>query len=713
MRFGRRSKSRSFLGRKAQEKKEKAPLAVASEERNALLASDTTGDENVMANDTTPEIESPDPTQQLLTLLGRFQRFVATAEGGGAQEVWSDDCMDQLIRGVEISVGENWNDVVETLTDTARILQTYENEGRANECVPFLKESYELLCLMVGDLIVDNVRSGVIEKWRNLYQGAVQQAAVAGLTLVADEVDEAQISETGAEAGPASGEETSKIDVPFELADLALTDPTEGAAPFDLAPSDAREDEALPSLDELPPLEAAIDSGLDAALVSPDESAEEVVEIYEAAASEAQKEGAGEPVEQNETSDEIVATLDAICEELGRIEHAEASQRILGLDAIDDGLSTLKSYARERGETAAEQVCLKMAEMCFLATEEKGAVDDKFFELAFAFCGIFVEAGKEPDSIAVGNWNREVEALIGRWNTEEESAEEDVQEQEEAAEGLTLDEVPAEDAELETVQPEAVDVVETGSDVALEDTGPAQDTAPLPAAGQSEAEIAVASMFETARRAMASGDTGAAKLIALQVAANIANTEAERAAELVHSTEEQLKEEGRAIGIAHEVVIQVEGGVTEAEELVVEGQCSLEACQAQSGTVESELQEAVGRIDDLDEQIRALQDKRGEECAQADEIRGNLDQQKESEQKANDDLEALKQDEHNARSALEDARQQVKRLERKRAEMEVTVDKARDTHTRQRGSVADIEQTISHIESMEPDGDGESAELLF
>src|SRR5690606_365585 len=72
---------------------------------------------------------------------------------------------------------------------TGRVLQTYENAGRANECVPFLADSYEILCLMVGDLIVDKVRSGVIRKWRERYQVALEDIAAKGLVLVRDEED--------------------------------------------------------------------------------------------------------------------------------------------------------------------------------------------------------------------------------------------------------------------------------------------------------------------------------------------------------------------------------------------------------------------------------------------------------------------------------------------------------------------------------------------
>ncbi len=128
-----------------------------------------------------------DPTQRLLTALGRFQRQVSRAEEGAPQEAWCDECMNQLITGIEIALNEDWADVKEALTDVARILQTYEDEGHADQSIYFLKDSYEILCLMVGDLIVGNVRSGVMKKWQDRYERALDELADAGLTLVDDD----------------------------------------------------------------------------------------------------------------------------------------------------------------------------------------------------------------------------------------------------------------------------------------------------------------------------------------------------------------------------------------------------------------------------------------------------------------------------------------------------------------------------------------------
>lgn len=163
-----------------------------------------------------------DPTQRLLTALGRFQRQVSRAEEGAPQEAWCDECMNQLITGIEIALNEDWADVKEALTDVARILQTYEDEGRAEQSILFLKDSYEILCLMVGDLIVGNVRSGVMKKWQDRYERALDELADAGLTLVDDDSTGDREPE-GYRGADTSSAETLEVDHGFdELLDQDL-----------------------------------------------------------------------------------------------------------------------------------------------------------------------------------------------------------------------------------------------------------------------------------------------------------------------------------------------------------------------------------------------------------------------------------------------------------------------------------------------------------
>ena len=174
-------------------REEQSASGLQAAERSAL----TQPDEISTVTPTAPAAPEPsgemvsllngDPTQQLLTALGRFQRQVNVADSGAPAEAWVDNCMDQLITGIQIAHVRGWKGVKEALTDTARILQSYDDAGAASGSVAFLQDAYEILCLMVGDLIVDNVRSGVMDKWRERYTRAVSDLEKAGHALLDDE----------------------------------------------------------------------------------------------------------------------------------------------------------------------------------------------------------------------------------------------------------------------------------------------------------------------------------------------------------------------------------------------------------------------------------------------------------------------------------------------------------------------------------------------
>lgn len=226
MRFGKRHKSwtaagRHLLGNRSEESKSGS---LAQDERSALLgwgegdefgvdaceatlqdASARSRDASLFdAPDAHDDAIKGDPTQHLLTALGRFQRQVARAEHGVPDVVWADECMNQIVAGIEIAIAQGWEGVQEALTDTARILHSYEQAGQADACISFLQGSYEILCLMVGDLIVDNIRSGVLQKWRMHYQRGVDELLRAGIPLTQDEEEEEKKTEVAPEASPSA-----------------------------------------------------------------------------------------------------------------------------------------------------------------------------------------------------------------------------------------------------------------------------------------------------------------------------------------------------------------------------------------------------------------------------------------------------------------------------------------------------------------------------
>lgn len=271
-----------------------------------------------------------DPTQHLLTALGRFQRQVARAEHGAPDTVWADECMNQIIAGIEIALEQDWDGVREALTDTARVLHSYELADQAIKCVPFLQDSYEILCLMVGDLIVDNIRSGVLQKWRAHYQRAVDELLRAGIALAEDDDDDEdeaapmpqeaahasappsiEAPEAFAPANDDAPEEEDPFGLPGESnsADIAL-DIATPAHPIVSAESSSPVDDspfALPEMFEAaaePPIEAP---SLDAHFERPE--VEEAIESAETPAEDIAPPHASEPeaeaeaaVEEEETT---------------------------------------------------------------------------------------------------------------------------------------------------------------------------------------------------------------------------------------------------------------------------------------------------------------------------------------------------------------------------------------------------------------------------
>ena len=236
MRFGRRPRSRGPMHAVSTSN----PIqnnggSVASEERSALLGAPIGLYE---PREPKTETDNSDATQQILTSLGRFQRELTNAMDESYRG-WAEECMNQLIDCVEVALPRGWSEMVEALTDTGRILQSYETGGQAQHSIDFLNDAYELLCLMVGDLIVDNVRPAVMKQWRERYQSAVARLEQDGLALVSDD-----------------GEAPPPQVVPF-TGRTAATTPDEDL-PFTMPVESSGtevDDEVLPTLDELPPLE--------------------------------------------------------------------------------------------------------------------------------------------------------------------------------------------------------------------------------------------------------------------------------------------------------------------------------------------------------------------------------------------------------------------------------------------------------------------------
>jgi hypothetical protein len=181
-------------GRKASKQVQPSVPDMVSESVHHTALPPQPEEENVASLKDDISQVSGDPIQQLFTTLGKFHRQLNKAQHAPDGEGWCDECMNELMAGLEISIAREWTPIKDALIDTARILHSYEQVGKAGLCVVFLKDSYELLSLMVGDLIVDTVRAGVKQKWREHYAKAVEELESRGIVLVEDEESEAMSS---------------------------------------------------------------------------------------------------------------------------------------------------------------------------------------------------------------------------------------------------------------------------------------------------------------------------------------------------------------------------------------------------------------------------------------------------------------------------------------------------------------------------------------
>jgi len=811
MRFVRRYRTRSLWGRgrrAASPPPESAPGPVAAEERNALLHP---GAREADAP-SFPEPEtttSGDPTQRLLTTLGRFQRYVARAAAGIEQEEWADNCMDELVAALDISLEQNWSEVVESLAGTGRVLQSYGEPGYAHLCVPFLMDSYDILCLMVGDLIVSEVRPSVTQKWRERYGRAVAELEAAGLTLMEDEEEPSvgaayvfapvppQIhkmeTETAQRSGPELEEETesereaaapaahpredardtepwtergappedasdqteaalrAEISLDASLGEwgdaeagtpvagpatavaedvvagkgddvdetavryseygmLLVESEEDGGAEALRAPesSEAGDDAAMEKVGvagyvedtgpEAIELEESVEEeGAAASVAIPDDMAEtgeaeepedeESVEPVpsaemgpdesgesDAASVEACDKRTG-PVEfegSDEEEDlgidpEVVSALDRLCDALILFEDVADGGPLRAASAVREQVAALDTYARRKGRGDSAALCQTMLRLCDLAQDPAHAKEDRFLELAYGFCETYVVANTEPGNAMVAAWRGEGEALLDAWRRKGAPA--------------------AVSTPGSQVQPRPAPFVGTGDDRPLR------------------------MLLQRAQRAVADGNVADAKELALEAAATLTKVEVAKSESAVHEVEVRLKEANDEVERAREATRQAEQRVAEVVQCTTECKRAGDAARVRAARVLDMRKEVEKRIAQLDARIRELQMQREGEVKRMFEAGIELDAAKQKQYVAERELAEQAEAERAAREIQENARQHIKGLLRKRSELELTLGQARETLTRHRASLVDLEQAVAEMRAGKEETDSEG--LLF
>lgn len=732
MRFSRRNRHNAQRKERSQAELEgSAAGIVASEERDALLASTGEGDVDVTDADFDGATQG-DPTQILLTILGRFQRQLARAQTGTEQDLWCDESMNQLILAVEVAIAQGWSDAVEALTDMGRVLQTYESAGRAQDCVSFLNDGYEILCLMVGDLMVDNVRSGVRDKWRDHYQAALEDLEKAGLTLVQDEEhsalgrDGTEQDETAQE--PVSTVSTVEEDAPFDL-------PSEDAVEPDTVATDE-----LPTLDELPPLEPPPleemlemeregdgAEGEDGA--SDDAIADEGGEVDETAApsdnvtcrppDEDEREEGLAPATTKGTASVapnqiVVEILDRICDQLSNLADASDDERSISVERLESGVKALEREANKGGHEEAGALCGSMGQVCKLVAQREDRLNERFFDLAYAFCGVYMEALTEGATGNVVRWNDECGALTEFWRAEDllvteeaDAAREQVAELVVESSALDADDLPFDD-------PEEMDFAEL-VEPASEQAQPSDSAAEARDEGTTGGRPSSQELLGAAQRAAAEGDASGAKYLALQAAGSIAQTEVANADRAVRDAEVRLKEGLEATERARAEVQEAEGSVTAAAAAATDAESQLAKAQESTTEKARNLESTEDVVAALEQQIRELQAKRDAGTEKVEAACVSLEAAKSGEEDSRQRLDETKSQEELGRIQLETCRQSVKDRSRASAEIESEMEQAREMLIRQRKSFEDIDRTINQIRGNEErDGEpGNSDGMLF
>jgi predicted nucleic acid-binding Zn-ribbon protein len=710
VRFGKRSNGWAAAGRRLfGEPEAGAPVDFTSDDAIGGMAPEPSAEESMPVTADEPLIAG-DPTQRLLTALGRFQRQVASAETGNARDGWADESMHQLINAIEIAIGENWDDIREALTDTARILQTYEDANAVRKCLPFLQDSYEILCLMVGDLIVGNVRSGVLQKWRERYELAVAMVLRDGLTLVEDDGEQAAAEEDpyaeatypdqesydvalegGAEDHSTYADHDSESFEPEDVAADVLNEPLASlameSAPFDEpdafehSPVDAS---PLPSLDEEID---AVDEALDPALVIdsaesfeplspmplPGEGYSEGLETFDRSFQAADTSAAAQEAEgQTYDEEEEGFILEPLADERARAtaQDALALEAAIAEDAHSDAMDSELAVPVINASVLDESDYMIGGEMADAATDEETAPE----------ATAAVESADEAD--------REEDA------TDDDSAAEVVEDIVEVSEEDDLATVVEDEAPVET--PVAVAAV----------TAAAPEPEPEPAAGTSEA------LLRTAQVAMRAGNVADAKRLALQLAANMAKLEAEQVQEEVEGLEACLLEDSHRIAESEASVAECEKTLQDRQWHIGEREASIQEKHGQLGGLRENLSGIEQGIADLDEQIRLLQERRDAEARHAEAVQQEIAQAETEEAHLQEDLNQLLEDKARAEQSLETAQQQVAQFLSIQRTHETEVAEAREELLRRLVAVEEIEKTIppsAKAETPQTEGEG----LLF
>lgn len=728
MRFGRRgSKGR---GRETMFARRDAGRADESNVIELPVEGNTAPAVNVQ-DDTTEE-----DTQEILTHLGQFARECSNTE----RALWSDACMNQLITCMEIAIEQEWSELNSMLSDTGRILQTYEVAQCPEQSVEFLQQAYQMLCRLVGDIVIDKDLSHTMTDWSAIHVEAVDALTDRGLTLYDDadesetESDERKVEsvldtiEEDSSQAEALFDEVEGVSGPESIAENTIDDTLADLEPLaPLAPLDELDDipaeevesnepeqdnESFASFDmpRRDPVSPGVEpetsdptSGIDDSDV---DSLASITDVMDEAMEELEELPAIEEIQQSDAElvDEeelevydppriVVDIIDRICDIIAQFEQAELEARTQHLRVLSGGLEALAHEAHLMDNTVAGETCASMMQACESIRNGRASDDEAFVEVGFAFCGIFIEALTDPTSVNVSDWKRECQD----WLDAEPVAEPTPEPIETVAEVVAAPEKEVVDARPTLTLYEPTPDAEESEVAAV--TKVENETTSAPETDSSVDDLAATSqaLLQAAQEAAAKGNGDDAKSFALRAAAEIARTEVIRAEEGLRECEIKHAESVQGTDEARKSVKTCEESVRDAETMVNESRSGHAESQQVVTQVTEELDTLESGVVDLNRQIQELQALRDEEVEKVSKTVHQLEEAKQIEMKRHAESEELKSMEEESRMRLEESRQHVKDKQRIVQTIESEMERAREQLTQQKVSHSDINQAIQQI----------------
>jgi hypothetical protein len=666
-------------------------------------------DESASSQSSSVNIPDGEPTQILLTSLGRFQRELKTVQDGKGTDDWTDICMNQLIISTEVALTEGWSDVFDALTGTGRILQSHENNQLSEKSIPFLNQSYEVLCSMVGDLIAGSVRQGVREQWNDLYRHQTELMDEEGIILIPDDEEFNDSTQSGIRAEENTDSSREQLD-------------------------------ELPTLDELPPLTDLLKKEHVSAAEELDEIPEvtgevkeldpnEGLELFEAGESDGPTDSeTSMAADENDTADDVIESseeseterfeppkrvveiIDRLCEQLRSLPELEGISQSTALETFVGGLTALQRDALEHKHEIASQLSSIMLEATQATAKIPNQITDDFSDLGFGFCGVFVEALNEGITENTMEWDNECREWTAKIQALVDTAPVEKPTKPEIVEEVSKNVARADDSEFELLSPKTI----TKEESEIAPSAEIKDDV-TPRTIDTEDQDESQNLLNAAQNAALKGDGEGAKNFALQAAAVIAKLEVTKATEKLHEAETKLKNTIQDSESARASVKEEEKKVKNAAKQVGTSEKNVQSIQTELDDQAQEMTSLQNELEKIDRKIETLQKKQQEQKEKIKAAEEHHDQTQQNKNAAEEETRQNQNVEKEYRAELETKRQLVKEHQRNTKEIETEIETHRAKLEQEQKSHNDIAQTIDLLGKNRPNEKEENDDngLLF